>query len=275
MNIKDDFTHGIIIKTLCPLKKSPEFGTEMVDESLFGRKIKILENVDNNWYYVETDYRYKGYVNKDYIYVNDKKTKNWMENANHTVCWNIVDVMAEPKFQSYPLIRLTRGAIIKLTGKEEEQWVQMEFPQGGKGWLRKDFVKEKVSIGSVYQEEDIRRKIVNTALSYMGTQYKWGGKSPLGIDCSGLCAISYLINGIIIYRDAQIKEEFNMRRIKRKDMKLGDMLYWPGHVAMYIGNEKYIHSTGKSSGVVINSLNAEDENYREDLADIKEVGTIF
>ena len=58
-------------------------------------------------------------------------------------------------------------------------------------------------------------------------------------------------------------------------MKLGDMLYWPGHVAMYIGNEKYIHSTGKSSGVVINSLNAEDENYREDLADIKEVGTIF
>lgn len=58
-------------------------------------------------------------------------------------------------------------------------------------------------------------------------------------------------------------------------MKLGDLLYWPGHVAMYIGDEKYIHSTGASGGVVINSINPEHDDYREDLADIKEIGTVF
>ena len=38
---------------------------------------------------------------------------------------------------------------------------------------------------------------------------------------------------------------------------MGDLLYFPGHIAMYIGDGKYIHSTGKagSGGVVINSLN--------------------
>lgn len=97
----------------------------------------------------------------------------------------------------------------------------------------------------------------------------------MGIDCSGLCSITYLINGIIIYRDSQIKEEFGMKRISKEEIQLGDLLYYPGHVAMYIGNDKYIHATGKSSGVVINSLNPEDEDYREDLANIKEIATVF
>ena len=47
---------------------------------------------------------------------------------------------------------------------------------------------------------------------------------------------------------------------------------------MYLGNDRYIHSTGKagSDGVVINSLNPKDIDYREDLAStIKQVGSIF
>ncbi len=61
-------------------------------------------------------------------------------------------------------------------------------------------------------------------------------------------------------------------------MKPGDLLFFPGHVAMYIGNDKYVHSTGKngSDGVVINSLNPFDEDYREDLLkNLKAVGSIF
>ncbi len=265
---------GIIKTTIGSLKKEPGFKKELADETLFGRTVKILEEDKDGWYFVETDYRYIGYIHESQLFIDDSCGK-WDEEANHLFNWGLGDVMAEPKYQSFPILQLTKGAIIRITGEEKDEWVEMEFPNGKKGWIRKSFLDERIRPGDQQREDNLREKVVETALTYLGTQYRWGGKSPLGIDCSGLCSISYLINGIVIYRDSQIKREFGMRKISREEMKLGDLLYYPGHVAMYIGKDKYIHSTGKSSGVVINSLNPKDKDYRKDLADIKEIATVF
>lgn len=84
--------------------------------------------------------------------------------------------------------------------------------------------------------------------------------------------------GVDMYRNADIKEGFCVHEIERKDMKKGDMLFFKGHVAMYIGDGKYIHSTSRagSDGVVINSLCPCDPDYREDLANgVLAVGSIF
>ena len=100
----------------------------------------------------------------------------------------------------------------------------------------------------------------------------------MGIDCSGLCLMSYYLNGITIYRDAAIKEGFPIKEILFSQIKEGDLLFFPGHVAMYIGNQRYIHSTLKtaSDGVVLNSLNPKDKDYREDLPNkLIAVGSIF
>ena len=66
-----------------------------------------------------------------------------------------------------------------------------------------------------------------------------------------------------------------MKRISMDEIKKADLLYWPGHVAIYIGGGRYIHSTGASGGVVLNSLNPDHDDYREDLADVKEIATLF
>ena len=90
--------------------------------------------------------------------------------------------------------------------------------------------------------------------------------------------MAYMLNGINIFRDASIKEDFPVQQIARENIKEGDLLYFPGHIAMYLGNGRYIHSTGRagSDGVVINSLNPKDADYREDLASaIKQIGSIF
>ncbi|MEG2404672.1 MAG: C40 family peptidase, partial [Oscillospiraceae bacterium] len=127
-------------------------------------------------------------------------------------------------------------------------------------------------------EAELRNAVCKNALSYLGTQYRWGGKTPLGIDCSGLVSMAYLQEGIAIYRDAQIKLGFPIREISIANIKKGDLLYFPGHVAMYIGNGNFVHATahGKKSGVVLASLNSKNKIFREDLSKtIIKAGSIF
>ena len=189
------------------------------------------------------------------------------------------DVLSMPKFQGHHRISLTRGALLSvIAGADENGWVKVGLCDGREGYIKEKFLGEYITTWNPCDEEWIRYQVVNTALSYLGTQYRWGGKSSLGIDCSGLCSVAYMLSGVIIYRDAKIMKGFPMHEIAYENMKPGDLLFFPGHVAMYMGNDKYVHSTGKngSDGVVINSLNPNDEDYREDLAkSIKAVGSIF
>lgn len=127
-------------------------------------------------------------------------------------------------------------------------------------------------------EEILRERLTKSAKEFLGTQYRWGGKSSQGIDCSGLMFMSYLAQGILIYRDAQIVEGYPVKKIEKEQLKKGDLIFFPGHVAMYLGDGKYIHSTGfiKTPYVTVNSLREEDPDYRADLGEkITEYGSIF
>ena len=127
-------------------------------------------------------------------------------------------------------------------------------------------------------EEAFRDAVCAQAKKYLGTEYRWGGKSGRGIDCSGLVSSAYMQCGVLIYRDARIVEGWPMHQIPFADKKRGDALYFPGHIALYLGEGRYIHSTGASAsgGVVINSLDPADPLYREDLVkSLYAVGSVF
>lgn len=127
-------------------------------------------------------------------------------------------------------------------------------------------------------EDAFRAAVCAQAKKYRGTEYRWGGKSGRGIDCSGLVSSAYMQCGVLIYRDAKIVEGWPMHEVAFEDKKPGDALFFPGHVALYLGEGKYIHSTGAaaSGGVVINSLEPEDPLYRDDLVkSLYAVGSVF
>lgn len=272
---RNEGSFAITVRSVIPLKLHPSFNSEMADESLYGMILKLVEYVGGGWYKAKTHYNYTGYVHESMIHIDDVRAEEWQTLANCYITQFASDVMAEAKYTAYQLEVLTLGCFICVTGKKDGKWVEIELIDNRKGWIREEHYKKIPALDLENDERAIRKNIIDTAFLYMGTQYRWGGKSPLGIDCSGFVSMAYMLNGIIIYRDAQLKEEY-MKEINMEDIKPADLLFFPGHVAMYIGDGKYIHSTGREGRVLVNSLNPNDENYREDLRkDISAIGTVF
>lgn len=261
------------------------------DEALYGMGLCITGAEENGFYPVRTFYGYYGYVHADEVRVTELEAlKKWDEGlvVTNAVC---LDVVSYPKVQGVRLISVYRGSLLYLEEWEcgMEGWAKVRLADGQCGYVRNQYLDKKefsqagLWTGKLIQKEIVdeaafRMAVVETARTYLGTQYRWGGRSTAGIDCSGLTSTSYMRNGILTYRDAKIAEGYPVHEISRDEMLPGDLLYFPGHIAMYMGNGKYIHSTGKigSGGVVINSFNCGDEDYRADLVEsLCAVGSIF
>ncbi|MGO5413725.1 C40 family peptidase [Slackia isoflavoniconvertens] len=100
---------------------------------------------------------------------------------------------------------------------------------------------DSMSLDDFEAGEESGDAIVATAYSQLGIPYVWGGSSPgVGLDCSGLTQYCYRQAGIRIshYTEDQKNE---LRQIPISQAKPGDILYRYGHVAIYIGGDKYIH----------------------------------
>lgn len=115
------------------------------------------------------------------------------------------------------------------------------------------------------------KAVMKHSKSFNGTPYLWGGKSEVGIDCSGFMQTLCWLAGIKLPRDASMQMhvgEFVGILPNHEDLLPGDLLFFMNdnafvfHVGMYIGDMKYIHSSGKA-GVSISAIPQGGENYME------------
>ncbi|GAB5468169.1 MAG: C40 family peptidase [Rhodospirillales bacterium] len=137
----------------------------------------------------------------------------------------------EPSIKAPPSDRLPMGALLRVTSDEGDF---LTLADGGYVFAR--------HTGPV---DRVERDWTATALRFLGTPYLWGGRSWLGIDCSGLAQTALLLAGCRPLRDSDMlrdAEDLGPALAPDSPRRRGDLLFSPGHVVMALDAEDIVHA---------------------------------
>lgn len=95
--------------------------------------------------------------------------------------------------------------------------------------------------------------VVAIAKDYIGVPYKWGGTTPKGFDCSGFTQYVFRKAGVSLPRTSSAQGKVGTK-VSRSELRAGDLVMFPGHVGIYIGSGKFIHSPSPGKSVRIDDL---------------------
>lgn len=291
------------------MRLSPDYESSLETMELMGTVVKVVGS-NGYWREIECPQPYRAWcTDKGIVPVSEAELAEYEQSAKIMFTGLYGHIYEHPSRSSQTVCDLVGGDILRLAGKGRK-WVEVMTPSGKHGYIPREEIREFKGFRSIawsknrnevpeYQsfisQEEIEG-MIGTAMQLLGVPYLWGGMTPKGVDCSGLVRWAYLMNGILLPRNAsqqifcgkEIEVEADSRywdEAQRKDMdafkqemqkrisklKRGDLLFFGtpatqekgrriGHVGIYLGDGKMIHS---SHLVRINSLIPDQADYYE------------
>lgn len=227
----------IINKPSVWMYKTDNLCGEVSDELLYGTVLEIISENDT-CVYCRTDYGYSGYINKWEIC--ECETEDCSAGLRRLL-FQRCDVLSTPEYRYIPVMSLPKGAYVITEGEYDSRFSICLV--GKKKYYVPNYALKKEYDGNFFDA------FVKMAESYIGTPYRWGGKSDNGIDCSGLVFMCAAMNGKGVFRDA-IPDERYVNIINEKDAKKGDLIYFRGHVAIIADGKEIIHSSARYGRVI-------------------------
>ena len=215
-----------------PLRREPRFDAILDSEALFGETLTLFDESEG-WAWVQL--ARDGYVG----YLPSEGLTSAVTTPTHRVAALRTYVYASPDIKTPPLALLSLNALLSGAGEEGRF---LELQSGG-------FVIAE----HVRKLDEPSRDFVDVALGFRGTPYLWGGRTSLGVDCSGLVQLASEAAGLSCPRDADMQANEVGRQLDWQGpdaLARGDLVFWDGHVGIMTGAHDLVHASAYQMMVV-------------------------
>lgn len=233
----DHFVEGVqhrVVHPSAPVTREPFSGASLVTEALHGESVTVYESNIEGWSWGQLDAdNYVGWLATEALGPIDL-------HATHKVSALRTPVFPGPSIKLRPTNLYSFGCRLIITGARD----RFAITDAG----------EFVFAGHLVPLSHAEPDFVEVAARFLGAAYLWGGRSSLGLDCSGLVQMALEACRIACPRDSDMQEA-GLGVAVRFDgdlatLRRGDLIFWPGHVGIVEDGETLLHATAHFMSVV-------------------------
>ncbi len=236
-----DGTPARIVEGVVPLRRAPRPDAGLDTEALMGETVVVYDEDDEGWSWVQLDR--DGYV-------------GWMPSHGllktvpvaftHRVTALRTFVYPAPSIKEPPLQWLSLGSRLAIRSMREVNGRMFAVTSEG----------GVVVANHLAPLDATETDPVAVAERFLGAPYLWGGRSSLGLDCSGLVQTAFEACGTLLPRDADLQEKAagSPVSLDPATWRRGDLLFWPGHVAIVRDEASFIHANAWMMAVGIEDI---------------------
>ncbi len=228
------FVDGVpreVIEPIADIRREPAHEAPLDTQALKGERITVYEVSEEGWAWgqLERD-NYVGYLSANALGPMGPMPTHRVR-VPRTFGFPAADIKLPP------MIALPMGAMLDIARQDER------FAVNNYGW--------HFPLAHVAPLDAREPDFVAVAESLLNAPYLWGGKSSLGIDCSGLVQMALQAAGASCPRDTYMQEEALGRPAALDDLRRGDLVFWKGHVAIARDANTIIHANAHHMAVAI------------------------
>lgn len=224
--------YGVCLLSNVALRFYGDHQSSMVSQLLFGDVFEVLET-EKNWLFIRSAYdQIEGWVEKNQVEALDNSEYQKITGIPSTFSNEFIDFIEDKNHQLLPVV----------LGSNLPQIKNGVFSIGDNTY---NFS------GELLNSKQPKRAIVNTAFKYLNAPYLQGGKTPFGIDSSGLVQMAYKINGHKIPRKVEQQAQQGEVLSFIEESEPGDLAFFDNadgeiiHVGILLRDNHIIHADGK------------------------------